>query len=115
MCIVIVDDEPGIRELLALALEADGHHVLTAADARECLDHVETGVAIDGAVIDLTLGGGSGLALAERLEALGLGHGRILLMTGHDAVASSRYTVLRKPFRLEALRQAVRAFAGDRV
>jgi DNA-binding response OmpR family regulator len=36
--ILVVDDEPTLRETLAEALEADGFRVLTAADGREALE-----------------------------------------------------------------------------
>ena len=35
--ILVVDDEPTLRETLAEALDADGFHVITAADGREAL------------------------------------------------------------------------------
>ena len=35
--ILVVDDEPTLRETLAEALDADGFHVVTAADGREAL------------------------------------------------------------------------------
>ena len=35
--ILVVDDEPTLRETLAEALEADGFQVVTAADGREAL------------------------------------------------------------------------------
>ena len=35
--ILVVDDEPTLRETLAEALEADGFRVVTAADGREAL------------------------------------------------------------------------------
>jgi two-component system response regulator MtrA len=35
--ILVVDDEPTLRETLAEALEAEGFHVITAADGREAL------------------------------------------------------------------------------
>jgi DNA-binding response OmpR family regulator len=40
--ILVVDDEPTLREALAEALEADGLHVITAADGREALDRFRT-------------------------------------------------------------------------
>ncbi len=36
--ILVVDDEPVLRETLAEALDADGFHVITAADGREALE-----------------------------------------------------------------------------
>ena len=36
--ILIVDDEPNIREVVGLYLRRDGHDVISAADGEEALD-----------------------------------------------------------------------------
>jgi CheY-like chemotaxis protein len=39
-CILVVDDEAGIREVLVKALSAEGYRVLTACDGLEALEEV---------------------------------------------------------------------------
>lgn len=39
--VLVVDDEPVIRELLEFALESEGLHVLTAADGIEAMEAIE--------------------------------------------------------------------------
>src|SRR5258708_4787069 len=39
--ILVVDDEPGMRDLLKLELEMSGYFVMTAGDGRQALDYVE--------------------------------------------------------------------------
>ena len=39
-CVLVVDDEPLIRDLVAECLRDDGYEVATAADGREALDRI---------------------------------------------------------------------------
>ena len=52
--ILVVEDEPTLRETLAEALEADGFHVIAAADGREALTRFRTD-APDLVLLDLML------------------------------------------------------------
>ena len=42
--VLVVDDEPGIREVISAFLRSDGHDVITAADGREGLKEFQTRV-----------------------------------------------------------------------
>ncbi|MDH5492207.1 MAG: response regulator transcription factor [Myxococcales bacterium] len=64
--ILIVDDEPGIREALAYALERDGFESLEAATRGEATRRAR---AADLLVLDLMLPDGSGLELLSTLRA----------------------------------------------
>ena len=79
--IVVVDDEPDIREMLADFLGGAGHAVLTAADGA-ALDALLAGdPGPDLFVLDVGLPGRDGFTLARELRA---SHGRagILMLTG---------------------------------
>ncbi len=39
--ILVVDDEPGMREFLEIMLQKDGYSVDTAADGPEAIDKIE--------------------------------------------------------------------------
>ncbi|MFZ2957205.1 MAG: ATP-binding protein [Candidatus Ozemobacteraceae bacterium] len=62
--ILIMDDEPSIREILGSSLKGMGYTVLEAKDGEEalriCDDAVKDGKPIDGAFFDLTIPGGMG-------------------------------------------------------
>ncbi len=64
--ILIVDDEPAIRESLAFALKRDGFTVAEAASLREAQQRIE---GADLVVLDLVLPDGNGLDFLRSLRA----------------------------------------------
>ena len=52
--LLVVDDDPDIRLLLRLALSAEGHHIVEAADGHQALQAL-VGVAPDLVVLDLMM------------------------------------------------------------
>lgn len=65
--ILIVDDEPGIREMLRFAMEGAGFRTLQAAHAQEARQHL-TKEEVDLVLLDWMLPGRSGLELAQQLK-----------------------------------------------
>lgn len=65
--VLVVDDEPDIRRMIGLILEADGYEVGQASTAEEALAEVAT-KAIDLAVLDIMLPGASGIELCAELK-----------------------------------------------
>ena len=66
--VLVVDDEPDIRELVRINLEQAGHRVVTAADGDEALARVRT-EAPDALFLDVRLPGTDGWAVLEELKA----------------------------------------------
>ena len=66
--LLVVDDEPGIREVMALALIAGGHHCIAAADGMEALLEVGRHEEIQGVITDLHMPKLDGLELVRRLR-----------------------------------------------
>jgi PAS domain S-box-containing protein len=62
--ILIMDDEPSIREILGISLKGMGYTILVAKDGEEalqiCAEAASKGEHIDGAFFDLTIPGGMG-------------------------------------------------------
>jgi DNA-binding NtrC family response regulator len=52
--ILVVDDEPSMRDLVALVLELDQHQVVTAGDGNAALAEIEKGV-FDLVITDLVM------------------------------------------------------------
>ncbi|HEX6020867.1 MAG TPA: response regulator transcription factor [Solirubrobacter sp.] len=112
--LLLVDDDPPIRRMLARTLAAEGYDVQSAADGGAALAAVERSMP-DAIVLDVTMPGMDGLAVTRRLRAKGL-RVPILLLTARDAVhervagldaGADDYLV--KPFDTEELSARVRA------
>ncbi|MFD0587190.1 response regulator transcription factor [Paenibacillus sp. GCM10027627] len=67
--LLVVDDDPFIRELVAVVLKRAGFTVKEAADAREGMNEIETG-NVDLAILDIMLPGTDGLALCAEIRTL---------------------------------------------
>ncbi len=110
--VLVVDDEPGVLDLMRRVLEADGQRVEAARSASEGLAALE-GRAFDLLIVDLHLGDGDGNDLLDRARRLPAPP-RVLLVTGDvsrfGAVVEDRgeAQVLAKPFTPKCLRDAVR-------
>jgi len=66
--ILVVDDDPEIRKLLARYIESQGFRVLLAANCRELRDKLATNY-VDLIVLDVMLPDGSGLEVCRDLRA----------------------------------------------
>src|SRR3974390_2668943 len=64
--ILMVDDDPGIRDVVSDFLGRHGYNVETAADGREMDEALERG-PVDLIVLDIMLPGEDGLAICRRL------------------------------------------------
>ncbi|MBA4116766.1 MAG: response regulator, partial [Rubrobacter sp.] len=66
--ILIVDDEPNIREVVGLYLQRDGHAVVSAADGEEALELYKRDRP-DLVVLDLILPKLGGLEVCRRIQS----------------------------------------------
>ncbi|MFN3324949.1 MAG: PAS domain-containing protein [Bryobacteraceae bacterium] len=108
--ILLVEDEPGVRELVHLALTQAGHVVLAASNAADALRLVESrSPSADLLVTDVVMPGLSGPELAARLRRTMPKLG-VLYMSGFTDKALSNAgllepdtRLLRKPFTMDQL------------
>jgi len=112
--LMVVDDEPELRALLAEYFGRHGFTVRAAADAAEARRLVAEG-APDLALLDVNMPGENGLSLARWLRETQAGIGILMLTTAGEAVdrivglelGADDY--LPKPFELRELLARVRA------
>ncbi|MFT8244953.1 PAS domain-containing protein [Roseomonas sp. BN140053] len=115
--LLLVDDEPAVRAVLAGGLEERGHVVSVAGSPAAALSMLRAGVAAEVLVTDLSMPGGmDGLGLLAAARDLRPGLPGILV-TGYadeatgaavdDAAATTPTALLRKPISSEALAAAV--------
>src|SRR4051794_839445 len=67
--LLIVDDEPDLREVLSAAARQRGYHVDTAASGNEAMELVES-QSFDLVISDVRMPNGSGVDLVRRIAAL---------------------------------------------
>ncbi|WP_405979529.1 response regulator transcription factor [Streptomyces sp. NBC_00158] len=112
--ILVVDDEPAVREALRRSLAFEGYDVRTAVDGLDALDQAAA-YAPDLIVLDIQMPRMDGLTAARRLRAAG-SVTPVLMLTARDTVGD-RVTgldagaddYLVKPFELDELFARVRA------
>ncbi len=64
--LLVVDDEPDIREILQVNLEAAGYEVITAPSAEDAIALLDTTVSL--ILLDVMLGGMSGYSMVRKLR-----------------------------------------------
>lgn len=112
--ILVVDDEPSIRELLSASLQFAGFEVLTAADGKEALAHQQN-QRIDLAVLDIMMPELDGFEVLRRLRERN-SELPVLFLTARDDIKDKvqGLTVggddyITKPFSLEEVVARIRA------
>ena len=109
--ILVVDDDPQVRELIREILESEGFDVDTAADGHQALEKVARRRP-SLLVLDLTLPLMSGPELAARLQHHDHAPIPILVISGDGRAPSKAkqlgaYAYLHKPFQIDALLDSV--------
>lgn len=110
--VLVVDDEPDVREVLADFLITIGHTVRAVPSGREALDHLALGVhpPYDLALVDWHMPGIGGRDVAQGIRDLAPTT-RVLLTTGEltESIRGGKegkcwVDVVRKPYSLRDLR-----------
>jgi two-component system, OmpR family, response regulator MprA len=112
--VLVVDDDPPLRRMLARTLAAEGYEVTVAGDGGAAMVSVERAVP-DVIVLDVAMPGLDGLTVARRLRGKGLPT-PILMLTARDAVPdrvagleAGADDYLVKPFAVQELIARLRA------
>ncbi|HWR54746.1 MAG TPA: response regulator [Bryobacteraceae bacterium] len=111
--VLVVDDEPGVRTLVANLLRGRGYSVAEACGGEEALDVASReSNKIDLLLSDVSMPGVDGPTLAERLLATKR-VAKVLFISGFSDAPVRRFRAeqvafLAKPFRPEELFAAVR-------
>ena len=113
--ILVVDDEPMVREFAHRLLEAEGHVVLEAGSGQEALRTLrERADQIDGVLLDLSMPGMDGTDLLSALRTFAPAL-PVIVHSGYpvDSTAESLAPwhvagVLQKPYRAARLTEMVR-------
>lgn len=116
MKILIVEDEPSLRELMCRELQRENHVVESAASFQEA-DGKLAGYSYDLILLDIMLPDGSGLKLLEKIKAE---HRReqVIIISARDSIEDKVEGLelgaddyLPKPFHLMELSARIRSVA----
>jgi two-component system, OmpR family, response regulator MprA len=114
MRVLVVDDEPAVREAVERALRLEGHDVALAADGGQALEALDAWPA-DAVVLDVLMPRVDGLEACRRMRRSG-DRTPVLMLTARDAVRdrvagldAGADDYLVKPFALEELLARLRA------
>ena len=103
--VLVVEDEPDVRELIADVLAENGYEIEVAPDGAAALQLSDLRMPkMDGAALYWALQLRHGTAMPRMIYVTGQAHS----LDYAGFLAASRVPVLSKPFSPEDLRQAVR-------
>jgi DNA-binding response OmpR family regulator len=117
MRVLLVDDDPLIRDSIAEVLSFDGHDVAVVSNGQAALDRfsaaLQTSSPFEVVVTDLGMPQVNGIQVANGVRALS-GSVRIILLTGWGERARDQHDfpdtvdhLLGKPVRIDELRAAL--------
>jgi len=110
--ILVVEDDPKLRDLYRMTLSAHGYAVVAVEDGIDALQRIDQGLSPSAVVLDLALPRLHGLDVYRELKAHSAHHHvPVVVVTGTDAAIDEQdfACVLRKPITPDQLMQAVTA------
>ena len=114
MRLLVVDDDPSVREALALVLDLNGFEVATAVDGRQAIRTLSVD-SPDAVILDVLMPGLDGLEVCRRMRATG-NRTPVLMLTARAEVServagleAGADDYLAKPFAREELIARLRA------
>jgi cyclic di-GMP phosphodiesterase len=112
--ILIVDDEPYVRTLMAAMLEKSNYTAVLASNGLEAIERLEQDPPYDLILSDIVMNGLDGIGLLERIRELQPDTPMVMVTAIHDvavalsAMRKGAYDYLLKPFEKEQLLVTVR-------
>jgi two-component system nitrogen regulation response regulator NtrX len=85
--VLVVDDDPGIRDALRMILEYEGYQVTTAADGKSALTSLDS-ERVDAVLLDIKMPGMDGLETLDRIAEREAAP-PVLMISGHGDIATA--------------------------
>ena len=85
--ILVVDDDPGIRDALRMILEYEGYQVLTSPDGKTALADLES-ARVDAVLLDIKMPGMDGFEILDRIVSREEAP-PVLMISGHGDIATA--------------------------
>jgi DNA-binding NtrC family response regulator len=113
--VLVVDDEPGMRDTLMAILELEGYRVSSASDGESAVTAVREGT-FDVVVMDVRMPGRDGVSA---LQEIGKPPPQVILMTAYAqedrlraAVEAHAFAIVHKPFDTRRMLNLVEDASG---
>ena len=108
--VLLVDDEPLVREITAAMLEDLGCAVKTAANAQDALKKLAADRRIEILITDINMPGMDGYDLAEAARRMRVGLS-VIILSGR-ATEARGFPLIRKPFGADDLKRTMARHTG---
>jgi CheY-like chemotaxis protein len=115
-CVLVVDDEPGMRETLVEILSASGYRVMSAAAGESALETIRVN-QFNVVVMDIRMPGIDGVSVLQEIDGP---PPQVILMTAYsraerirEALESKAFAVVSKPFPVPELLGLVASAAAS--
>jgi CheY-like chemotaxis protein len=112
--VLIVEDDPDIRDATAILLEDEGYRVAQAENGLKALEVITRGPAPSLVLLDLMMPVMDGQEFLQRLKALGPPRADlpvVVMTAAHNPSVPEAKQVIRKPYSVDVLLEAVARFA----
>lgn len=111
--VLVIDDQPGIRRLLAEVLQEEGYDVAIAANGQEALQKVKD-ITPRLILMDMKMPGMDGLETFRELKKIGKAE-RVVMMTAYgelelvkEAMSMGAHKYITKPFDINVIKDIVK-------
>ena len=118
--ILVVDDEPGLREMLRVLLSRSGYDVSVADGQTRATALMRAGESFDVVVTDLSMPDGSGMGVLQETRAID-DSTQVIMITAYattaqavQAMREGAYDYIQKPFKNDELVAVVEKAADKR-
>jgi CheY-like chemotaxis protein len=108
--VLVVDDDPDIREAVADVLSCEGFSVRTAENGREAMEAIEASEGVRLVILDLMMPVMSGVEVLEELRSTDRRLPVIIMSAFASESVEGAQGVLRKPVSLVHLLRTVHGF-----
>lgn len=111
--ILVVDDEPGMREFLEIMLEKEGYNVETTADGRRAVEKIES-KPFDLAIVDIQMPVMNGIEVLKRINEKKTDTTAIMITafasheTAIEAMKLGAYDYITKPFKIDEIKLVIK-------
>jgi len=111
--ILVIDDEPGIREFLEIMLHKSGYLVETVADGLKAIDKIESDL-FDLAVVDIQMPVMNGIEVLKKINEKSPETSVIMITayasheTAIEAMKLGAYDYITKPFKIDEIKLVIK-------